>query len=51
MVANTTLSQIKDLNKPKLIIGEGIDERNFLQAFIRFLSIDDVEAEEYSNPS
>lgn len=36
------------INKPKLLIGEGVEEKRFFQKIIRHLEIDDIQVESYN---
>ncbi|MDY6781272.1 MAG: DUF3226 domain-containing protein [Cyanobacteriota bacterium] len=38
---------VTQLTHPKLLIGEGSDDLRFLQAFLKFLEIGDVQVEQY----
>ncbi|MGK7928737.1 MAG: DUF3226 domain-containing protein [Spirulina sp.] len=38
----------QEIVKPKLLIGEGVEDRRFLKAFLRHLNITDIQVEAYS---
>ncbi|AFZ53707.1 DUF3226 domain-containing protein [Cyanobacterium aponinum UTEX 3222] len=40
--------EIKQINKPKLLIGEGKDEIRFFQSFLKYLNICDMMVESYN---
>jgi hypothetical protein len=42
---------LASLTKPRLLIGEGVDEVRFFNSFLKHLSVDDIQIEQYGGKS